>query len=168
LPLNNVGVMALDYNGKEGIATSIGHAPIAALIDPAAGSRNAIGEALSNMFGRQLKDNFKGFTYLPIGCGLVKTKVKMHDYTKRFKACSDFAIELGINIPTGKDSLSMKQKYPNDEVIAPGTVIISAAGNCSNITKVVEPVLQKNGGSIYYINLSQDDFKLGGSSFAQI
>jgi phosphoribosylformylglycinamidine synthase len=84
------------------------------------------------------------------------------------QACSDFAIELGINIPTGKDSLSMKQKYPNEEVIAPGTVIISAAGNCSNITKVVEPVLQRNGGSIYYINLSQDDFKLGGSSFAQI
>jgi len=83
------------------------------------------------------------------------------------EACSQFAIELGINIPTGKDSLSMKQKYPNDEVIAPGTVIISAAGNCSNITKVVEPVLQRDKGSIYYINLSQDDFKLGGSSFAQ-
>jgi phosphoribosylformylglycinamidine synthase len=83
------------------------------------------------------------------------------------EACSEFAIELGINIPTGKDSLSMKQKYPNDEVIAPGTVIISAAGNCSIITKVVEPVLQRNGGSIYYINLSQDEFKLGGSSFAQ-
>jgi phosphoribosylformylglycinamidine synthase len=61
----------------------------------------------------------------------------------------------------------MKQKYPNDEVIAPGTVIISAGGNCSNITKVVEPILKLNGGSIYYINLSQDDFRLGGSSFAQ-
>jgi phosphoribosylformylglycinamidine synthase len=61
----------------------------------------------------------------------------------------------------------MKQKYPNDEVIAPGTVIISAAGNCSNITKVVEPVLQHNGGNIYYLNLSQDAFKLGGSSFNQ-
>jgi phosphoribosylformylglycinamidine synthase len=87
---------------------------------------------------------------------------------KAVKSCSDFAIELGINIPTGKDSLSMKQKYPNEEVIAPGTVIISAAGNCTDIKKVVEPVLQKNGGSIYYINLSQDEFKLGGSSFAQI
>jgi phosphoribosylformylglycinamidine synthase len=83
------------------------------------------------------------------------------------EACSDFAIELGINIPTGKDSLSMKQKYADGEVIAPGTVIISAAGNCNDITKVVEPVLQRNGGSIYYINLSQDNFKLGGSSFAQ-
>ncbi|WP_312352697.1 phosphoribosylformylglycinamidine synthase subunit PurQ, partial [Sphingobacterium siyangense] len=85
------------------------------------------------------------------------------------KACSDFAIALGINIPTGKDSLSMKQKYPNGEnVIAPGTLIISAAGNCTDITKVVEPVLNKKAGSIYYINLSKDQFKLGGSSFAQI
>src|SRR5690606_471699 len=49
LPLNNVGVMALDFNGKEGVATAIGHAPIAALIDPVAGSRNAIGEALTNI-----------------------------------------------------------------------------------------------------------------------
>jgi phosphoribosylformylglycinamidine synthase len=61
----------------------------------------------------------------------------------------------------------MKQKYPDGEVIAPGTVIISAAANCNDITKVVEPVLQKNAGAIYYINLSQDAFKLGGSSFAQ-
>jgi phosphoribosylformylglycinamidine synthase len=59
----------------------------------------------------------------------------------------------------------MKQKYPNEEVIAPGTVIISAGGNCIDIRKVVEPVLQRDGGSIYY--MSQDDFKLGGSSFAQ-
>ena len=83
------------------------------------------------------------------------------------KAVSEFAIDLGINIPTGKDSLSMKQKYPDGEVIAPGTVIISAVGECSDINKVVEPVLQADGGGIYYINLSQDNFKLGGSSFAQ-
>jgi phosphoribosylformylglycinamidine synthase len=84
------------------------------------------------------------------------------------KACSDFAIELGINIPTGKDSLSMKQKYKDGDVIAPGTVIISAGANCNDITKVVEPVLQNDGGSIYYINLSNANYKLGGSSFAQI
>ena len=59
LPLNNVGVMALDFNGKEGIATSIGHAPISALIDPKAGSRNAIAEALSNIVFAPLKDNLK-------------------------------------------------------------------------------------------------------------
>src|SRR5690606_22823805 len=81
--------------------------------------------------------------------------------------CSSDLIDLGINVPTGKDSLSMKQKYPDGDVLSPGTVIISAAGNCNDITNVVEPVLKRNAGSIYYINISQDDFKLGGSSFAQ-
>ncbi|MFM2212806.1 MAG: Phosphoribosylformylglycinamidine synthase [Bacteroidota bacterium] len=168
LPLNNVGVMALDYHGKEGIATSIGHAPISALIDPAAGSRNAIAEALSNLVFAPLKDNLSSVSLSANWMWACKNEGEDARLYEAVKACSEFAIELGINIPTGKDSLSMKQKYPNDEVIAPGTVIISAAGNCSNITKVVEPVLQKNGGSIYYLNLSQDAFKLGGSSFAQV
>ncbi|HTG66793.1 MAG TPA: phosphoribosylformylglycinamidine synthase [Flavobacterium sp.] len=168
LPLNNVGVMALDYNGKEGIATSIGHSPIAALVDPAAGSRTAIAESLSNIIWAPIKDGIKGISLSANWMWACKNEGEDARLYEAVQACSDFAIELGINIPTGKDSLSMKQKYPNDEVIAPGTVIISAAGNCTNITKVVEPVLQKNAGSIYYINLSQDTFKLGGSSFAQI
>ena len=167
LPLNNVGVMALDFNGKEGIATSIGHSPVSALINPSAGSRNSIGEALSNIVFAPLKDGLKSVSLSANWMWACKNEGEDARLYEAVKACADFAIELGINIPTGKDSLSMKQKYPNDEVIAPGTVIISAAGNCSNITKVVEPVLQKNEGSIYYINLSQDDFKLGGSSFAQ-
>jgi phosphoribosylformylglycinamidine synthase len=167
LPLNNVGVMALDYNGKEGIATSIGHAPISALIDPKAGSRNAIAEALSNIVFAPLKDNLKSVSLSANWMWACKNEGEDARLYEAVEACSTFAIELGINIPTGKDSLSMKQKYADGEVIAPGTVIISAAGNCDAISKVVEPVLQRNGGSIYYINLPQDDFKLGGSSFAQ-
>jgi phosphoribosylformylglycinamidine synthase len=167
LPLNNVGVMALDYKGKEGIATSIGHAPVAALIDSVAGSRNAIAEALSNIVWAPLKDGLASVSLSANWMWACKNEGEDARLYEAVKGCSDFAIELGINIPTGKDSLSMKQKYPNDEVIAPGTVIISAAGNCSNITKVVEPVLQRKGGNIYYINLSQDSFKLGGSSFYQ-
>jgi phosphoribosylformylglycinamidine synthase len=168
LPLNNCGVMALDYNGKEGIATSIGHAPIAALIDPVAGSRNAIAESLSNIVWAPIKDGLKGISLSANWMWACKNEGEDARLYAAVEGCSDFAIELGINIPTGKDSLSMKQKYPNDEVIAPGTVIISAGGNCTDIKKVVEPVFQKGGGSIYYINLSQDEFQLGGSSFAQI
>ena len=168
LPLNNVGVMALDYNGKEGVATSIGHSPISALIDPVAGSRNAIGEALSNIIWAPIKDQIKGLSLSANWMWACKNQGEDARLYEAVKGCSDFAIELGINIPTGKDSLSMKQKYPDGDVIAPGTVIISAAGNCTDIRKVVEPVLQKNGGSIYYINLSQDAFKLGGSSFGQV
>ena len=168
LPLNNVGVMALDFKGKEGIATTVGHSPVASLVDPVAGTRTAIAEALSNIVWAPLKDGLQSVSLSANWMWACKNEGEDARLYEAVQACSDFAIELGINIPTGKDSLSMKQKYPKDEVIAPGTVIISAAGNCTNITKVVEPVLQRNGGNIYYLNLSQDSFKLGGSSFAQI
>ncbi len=168
LPLNNVGVMALDFKGKEGIATTVGHSPLTAIVDPVAGSRNAVAEALSNIVFAPLKDGLKSVSLSANWMWACKNEGEDARLYEAVKGCSDFAIELGINIPTGKDSLSMKQKYPNDEVIAPGTVIISAGGNCSDITKVVEPVLKQNGGDIYYLNLSKDSFKLGGSSFAQV
>ncbi|WMJ74099.1 phosphoribosylformylglycinamidine synthase [Cytophagaceae bacterium ABcell3] len=168
LPLNNCGVMAIDFQGKEGIATSVGHAPISALIDPAAGSRNAIGESLSNIVWAPLKDGLKSVSLSANWMWACKNEGEDARLYKAVEACSDFAIALGINIPTGKDSLSMKQKYKEEDVIAPGTVIISAGANCSDVRKVVEPVLQKDGGNIYYINLSNDAYKLGGSSFAQV
>ena len=167
IPLNNVGVMALDYNGKEGVATSIGHSPISGLIHPEAGSRNSITEALTNIIWAPLKENLKSVSLSANWMWPCKNEGEDARLYKAVKAISEFSIDLGINVPTGKDSLSMKQKYPDGEVISPGTVIISAAANCNEISKVVEPVLQNNGESIYYINISQDDFNLGGSSFNQ-
>ena len=168
LPLNNVGVMALDYKGKEGVATSIGHSPLTAMVDPVAGSRNAIGEALSNMIFAPIKNGLTGISLSANWMWPCNNPGEDARLYQAVKGCSDFALELGINIPTGKDSLSMKQKYPDGkDVLSPGTVIISATANCIDINKVVEPVLKKNAGSIYYINLSKDSFKLGGSSFAQ-
>jgi phosphoribosylformylglycinamidine synthase len=167
IPLNNVGVMALDYNGKEGVATSIGHAPISGLIDPAAGSRNAITESLTNLMWAPLKENLKSVSLSANWMWPCRNEGEDARLYKAVQAVSTFTIDLGINIPTGKDSLSMKQKYTDSEVISPGTVIISAAGNCSEITKVVEPLLKVDAGNIYYINISQDAYKLGGSSFNQ-
>ncbi|MBL7473115.1 phosphoribosylformylglycinamidine synthase [Robertkochia sediminum] len=168
LPLSNCGVMALDYQGKEGIATSIGHAPVLALIDPVAGSRVAIAESLTNIVWAPLKDGLRSVSLSANWMWPCKNEGEDARLYDAVEGCSQFAIDLGINIPTGKDSLSMKQKYPNEEVIAPGTVIISAAGNCNDITKVVTPVLQKDGGSIYYLNLSQQSLEIGGTSFAQV
>ncbi|MDO5969699.1 phosphoribosylformylglycinamidine synthase [Flavivirga aquimarina] len=168
LPLNNVGVMALDYKGKEGIATSIGHSPISGLINPVAGSRNSITEALTNLIWAPLKDGLQNVSLSANWMWPCKNEGEDARLYEAVKAVSEFAIDLGINVPTGKDSLSMKQKYPNEEVISPGTVIISAGANCNDINKIVEPVFKKNSGDIYYINISQDDFKLGGSSFAQV
>ncbi|GIZ15921.1 phosphoribosylformylglycinamidine synthase [Capnocytophaga catalasegens] len=168
LPLNNVGVMALDFKGKEGLATSIGHSPLTALIDPITGSKNAVGEALTNIVFAPLQDGLKSVSLSANWMWPCNNKGEDARLYEAVKGCSDFAIELGINIPTGKDSLSMKQKYPDGDVIAPGTVIISAAGHCSDIRKVIEPVLKVGKGSIYYIDFSHDTLELGGSSFAQI
>ncbi|WP_304132217.1 phosphoribosylformylglycinamidine synthase [Mesonia mobilis] len=168
LPLNNVGVMALDYKGKEGVATSIGHSPISALVDPVAGSKNSVAEALTNMVWAPLKDGLKSVSLSANWmwpCNNEGEDARLYDAVE---GLSNFAVALGVNVPTGKDSLSMKQKYPDKEVIAPGTVIVSAGANCNDINKIVEPVFQQEGGAVYYINFSQDEFKLGGSSFAQI
>ncbi len=93
----------------------------------------------------------------------------MPDYYSAVKAASKFAIELGINIPTGKDSLSMTQKYNDQVVMSPGTVIISAAGEVNDIRKIVEPVIVNDPyTSLLYIDMSRDKLKTGGSSFAQM
>ena len=168
LPLNNVGVMALDYSSQEGIATSIGHAPVAALIDPKAGSSAAITEALTNIIWAPLKDGLQSVSLSANWMWPCKNEGEDARLYSAVEAISEFAIDLGINVPTGKDSLSMKQKYPDGDVVSPGTVIITAAGNCNAISKVVEPLFKRIAGPIYYINISQDAFKLGGSAFGQI
>ena len=167
LPLSNCGVMALDFTGTSGVATSLGHAPLSGLIDPKAGSVNAIAESLTNLVWAPLTN---GLTSVSLSanwmwpCNNPGEDARLY---QAVEACSEFAIALGINIPTGKDSLSMKQKYKDQEVKAPGTVIISAAGECNDVTNIITPVLKSNGGALYYLDISQDEFHLGGSSFAQ-
>jgi len=167
LPLNNCGVMALDYDGIQGVATSMGHAPITGLIDAAAGARVAITEALTNLIWAPLENGIASISLSANWMWPAKNEGENARLYEAVAEISKFAIELGINIPTGKDSLSMKQKYPDKEVYSPGTVVISAVGHCKDINRVVEPVLKIDGGYIYYINISQDAYKLGGSSFAQ-
>jgi len=168
LPLANCGVMALDFTGKEGIATSIGHAPVSALIDPAAGSRLSIAEALTNIIWAPLKDGLSSVSLSANWMWPCNNPGEDARLYEAVEACSNFAIALGINIPTGKDSLSMKQKYPDQDVLAPGTVIISASAHCNDVTKVVRPVAQAEKGNVYYVHMSDTDFNLGGSSFAQL
>ena len=167
LPLNNCGVMALDYSGRNGVATSIGHAPIPALINPKAGSRIAIGKALTNIIWAPLEKNLESVTLSANWMWPCNNPGEDARLYEAVESCSNFAIELGINIPTGKDSLSMKQKYKDKEVISPGTVIISAAANCNNISNIIEPVFQTNDQDIYYINLTNNNFNIGGSALSQ-
>ncbi len=168
LPLSDLGAVALDYRGKAGIATSIGHAPQVAMVDPAAGSVMAIAEALTNIVFAPLTDQLAGISLSANWMWPCRNEGEDARLYTAVQAASDFACSLGINIPTGKDSLSMTQKYGEDKVIAPGTVIISAAGEVSDIRKIVSPVLAHDKNSyLYYIDFSFDNLKLGGSAFAQ-
>lgn len=168
LPLSDLGAVALDYRGRSGIATSIGHAPQVAMVDSEAGSVMAIAEALTNIVFAPLEDGIQGISISANWMWPCKNPGEDARLYRAVEACSNFACELGINIPTGKDSLSMTQKYGDDKVYAPGTVIISAAAEVKNIRKIVSPVLAYIKGTyLYYIDFSFDTFKLGGSALAQ-
>lgn len=168
LPLSDCGVVALDYHGRSGIATSIGHAPQAALADSAAGSVLAIAESLTNIVGARLAKGLKSVSLSANWMWPCRNEGEDAALYRAVQACSDFACALGINIPTGKDSLSMTQKYPDGtQVLSPGTVIISAAGEVSDIRRTVSPVAVNTPSTFYYVDFSSDALRLGGSALAQ-
>lgn len=180
LPLNDCAVIALDYQGNEGIATALGHAPAAAMADPAKGSVLAIAEALTNIVFAPLKGSLEAVSLSANWMWPCKNEGEDARLYRAVQAASDFAIDLKINIPTGKDSLSMTQKYPDGKaVLAPGTVIITSAGEVSDVKKCVRAALDENycatadtngsGSSLIYVDMTGgEDFLLGGSAFAQI
>ena len=169
LPLNNLGVVALDYQGLKGIATSIGLSPVAGLLHPEAGSVLSVAEALTNLVWAPIEQGLSGVSLSANWMWPCRNEGEDARLYQAVKAVSEFAIGLGINIPTGKDSLSMTQKYPDGgTVLAPGTVIISTVGEVTDIRKVISPVLKESfTSSLVYIDFSKSDFNLGGSSFAQ-
>ena len=170
LPLSDCGVVALDYRGKKGIATALGHAPQAGLANPAAGSVLSVAEALTNIVWAPMAE---GMDSISLSANWMWPCRSQEGEDARLyagvKALSDFCCDLHINVPTGKDSLSLSQQYPNGEkIISPGTVIVSAGGEVSDIKKVVSPVLVNDkNASLYHIDFSFDEQRLGGSAFAQ-
>jgi phosphoribosylformylglycinamidine synthase len=169
LPLNNVGVITLDYQGEKGLATTIGHAPVAAMVNAEAGSVLSIAESLTNLVWAPLTDQLKGVSLSANWMWPAKNEGENARIYKAVKAASDFACELGINIPTGKDSMSMTQKYKDGMVYSPGTVIVSASAEVSDVKKVVEPVLiNDSNSSIYFVDFSKMNRCLGGSAFSQV
>ena len=168
LPLSDLGAVALDFHGRHGMATSIGHAPQAALVDPAAGSRLAIAEALTNIVFAHLADGLRSVSLSANWMWPCRNLGEDARLYHAVEAASDFACALGINIPTGKDSLSMTQKYGEEKVLAPGTVIISAAAEVSDIHRIISPVLSNDPATaVYYVDFSGCELRLGGSAFAQ-
>ena len=170
LPLSDCGVVALDYRGRKGIATALGHAPQAGLANPSAGSVLSVAEALTNIVWAPLADGMESLSLSANWMWPCRSQ-KGEDARlyQAVEALSDFCCALHINVPTGKDSLSLSQQYSNgDKIISPGTVIVSAGGEVSDVRKVVSPVMVNDkNSSLYHIDFSFDTQRLGGSAFAQ-
>lgn len=178
LPLSDCGVVALDYRGEAGIATALGHAPQAGLASPEAGSVLSVAEALTNLvwapLGRKNEEEGSPLNYVSLSANWMWPCRSQEGEDARLysavKALSDFCCAIGVNVPTGKDSLSMTQQYPDGggKVISPGTVIVSAGGEVYDVKKTVSPVVVNDKrASLYHIDFSFDRQRLGGSAFAQ-
>lgn len=170
LPLSDCGVVALDYRGRHGIATAIGHAPAAGLADPAAGSVLSVAESLTNLVWASLAEGLDSVSLSANWMWPCRSQ-KGEDARlyRGVQALSDFCCSIGVNVPTGKDSLSLSQQYPDgSKIISPGTVIVSAGGEVDDIRRTVSPVLVNDEKStLYHIDFSYDHLRLGGSAFAQ-
>ena len=170
LPLSDCGVVALDYRGRKGIATALGHAPQAGLASPEAGSVLSVAESLTNIVWAPLED---GLDSVSLSANWMWPCRSQEGEDARLysavKALSDFCCDIKVNVPTGKDSLSMSQQYPDGtKIISPGTVIVSSGAEVSDIRKIVSPVVVNDAkSSLYHIDFSFDEQRLGGSAFAQ-
>ncbi len=170
LPLADCGVVALDYRFRKGIATAIGHAPQAGLISPAAGSRLSVAEALTNIVFAPIEESIDGISLSANWMWPCRSQ-KGEDARlyEGVKALSDFCCDLKINVPTGKDSLSLSQQYPGGEkIISPGTVIVSAGAEVSDVRNVVNPVVSNDTDTaLIRVDFSNSALRLGGSAFFQ-
>ncbi len=174
LPLSDCGVVALDYRGRKGIATALGHAPQAGLADPKAGSVLSVAEALTNIVWAPMADKETPLNAVSLSANWMwpcrSQKGEDARLYEGVQALSDFCCAIHVNVPTGKDSLSLSQQYPDgSKIIAPGTVIVSAGGEVSDVRKVVSPVLVNDKNtSLYHIDFSFDEQRLGGSALLKV
>lgn len=166
LTVGDVAVIAQSHFGKSGAATAIGEQPIKMLVNPAAGARMAVGEALTNLVWARIDDldqvkcsaNWMWAPKLP-GEGAA-----MYDAAR---AMRDVMIAMGMAVDGGKDSLSMATRVGDETVKSPRELVISAYSAMRDITRVVTPDLKHPGASnLIFIDLAYGRNRLGGTALA--
>lgn len=181
LPLSNVALTRIDHSGVAGIASAIGHASAPGLVDPAAGAVLSVAEALTNLVWAEWErpDGVRGLRSVVLSANWMWPAKQQHENARLYQAVSalsTFCQQIGVAVPTGKDSLSMTMNYPpgscsdGDFVRAPGTVVVTAVAPSPDVRSCVTPDLKQiDGSTLLYVNLSCDDANpLGGSSLGQV
>ncbi len=167
LTISNVAVVAQSHFGRTGIASAIGEQSIKMLVNPAAGARMAVGEALTNLVWAKIEDleqvkcsaNWMWAPKLP-GEGAA-----LYDAAR---AMRDVMIEVGMAVDGGKDSLSMATMVAGETVKSPRELVISAYAAVPDITRVITPDIKKIGSPLLYVDLAGGKTRMGGSALAQV
>lgn len=171
------GLITLDGQAMTGEAMSIGERTPVALIDPKASARLAVGEAITNIAGArisQLSDITMSANWMA-ACGDDAEDAALFDavHTVGEELCP----ALGIAIPVGKDSLSMRANWTDDNdakedsqdksVVSPMSLVITAFAPVVDVAKTLTPELINGDSAFYRLDLSRGKLRLGGSILAQ-
>jgi len=168
LTVGDVAVIAQSHFGLTGAATSIGEQPIKMLVNPKAGARMAVGEALTNIVWTQISrlQDIKCSANWMWAPKLPGEGTALYDAVC---AMRDLMIQLGIAVDGGKDSLSMATRVGDEIVKSPRELVISAYATMPDITKVVTPDIKHPGHSqLIFVEIAKHKARLGGSALAQV
>ncbi|XP_022815968.1 phosphoribosylformylglycinamidine synthase [Spodoptera litura] len=165
-PLADCAIIALSYYDLVGSATSIGTQNIKGLLDPAAGARMSLGEALTNLVFAgisELEDVKCSGNWMWAG----KTGAEGGALVRACRAVCDAMASVGVAVDGGKDSLSMCAQVAGEKVKSPGTLVVSTYAPCPDITVKIEPALLEEGSALIYVPVNPGKYRLGGSALAQ-
>ena len=169
------GLLALDGQPMSGEAMSVGERTPVALINPKASARLAVGEAITNIAGariNQLSDITMSANWMA-ACGDDNEDAALFDAVHAIG--EELCPALGIAIPVGKDSLSMRANWTDSNkdgstdksVVSPMSLVITAFAPVIDVAKTLTPELINGDSAFYRIDLSKGKLRLGGSILAQ-
>jgi phosphoribosylformylglycinamidine synthase len=173
VPVADVGVTLSDYVGYTGEAMAMGERSPVALLNPRASGRLAVAEAITNIVAadvRQLTDIRLSANWMA-ACGEPGEDADLYDTVRAVGA--ELCSELGITIPVGKDSLSMRTRWSDahgeHSVVSPVSLVISAFAPVGDARATLTPELRRHGSSrLLLIDLGRGQNRLGGSCWAQV
>ncbi len=173
VPVSDVAVTARSFDTTAGEAMAMGERSPVALINSAAAARLAVGEALTNIAAapiQKLSDVKLSANWMAaIGAGDEDQRL----YEAVEAVGEAFCPALGITIPVGKDSMSMRTKWEQDgqerSVTSPNSLIITGFASVTDVNKVLTPQLQRNEDTVLIlVDLGMGSNRLGGSALAQV
>ncbi|HNK20329.1 MAG TPA: AIR synthase-related protein, partial [Piscinibacter sp.] len=167
VPVADCAVTLADYAGFAGEAMSMGErTPLAALDAPAAG-RMAVGEAITNLLAAPIElERVKLSCNWMAACGEAGEDAALYDTVKAVGM--ELCPALGISVPVGKDSLSMRTRWNDKQVTAPVSLIVSAFASVGDVRPTLTPQLQAGDTTLVLIDLGQGKRRMAGSMLAQV